>query len=76
MSSSTNTSSPRLWWDRSKRVNHVCSVCGYLLRDKEDYETGRKYDACTECVDTYYYPNAKAWEEGWRPKLEKENDFQ
>ena len=70
-STSTNTTSPKLWWDKSKAIQHSCDVCGYLFRDKEDYETGRDYGACTECVDTYYYPNAEVWDKGWRPKLEK-----
>ena len=71
MSSSTNIASPKLWWDHTKKISHSCSVCEYLYRDKEDYESDRKYGACTECVDTYYYPNAEAWNAGWRPQLEK-----
>ena len=70
MSTSTNISRPTLHWDKTKRISHSCSICGYLLRDKEDFETSKQFDACTECVDTYYYPNAEAWKNGWRPTLD------
>jgi transposase-like protein len=75
MSNLINTASSKLWWDKSKRVNNTCTVCGYLFRDKSDYVTGRKFDACAACVDTYYYPNADAWDAGWRPNLEKKDEF-
>jgi len=69
-----NTSHIKLHWNRNDEIPHSCTVCGYLLRDQEDFESFKKTEACTNCADTYYYSNAEAWEKGWRPKLEKEND--
>lgn len=66
-----NTSMIRLHVDSSKNIPHSCSICGYLLRDRDDFESYEKCSACTICADIYYYPNAEAWEAGWRPKLEK-----
>jgi len=67
MSSSINTSRPMLFWKKTDEIAIVCDVCGHLLRDWEDFESNKTHNACSECVDTYYYPNADAWENGWRP---------
>lgn len=74
MSVSINTSRIKLHWDNSKKIPHSCSLCGYLLRDKEDFVSYKSHKVCTVCADTYYYPNAEAWEAGWRPNLEKKDD--
>ena len=44
-----------------------CPVCGYLFRDDKDFESYHDKNACTFCVDTYYYINADRWNAGWRP---------
>lgn len=44
-----------------------CSVCGYTLRDDRDLKSFLEKDACTDCVDIYYYPNVEKWKAGWRP---------
>jgi len=46
---------------------YVCPVCDHLLRDDKDFESYHDKDACTNCVDTYYYINASRWKTGWRP---------
>jgi hypothetical protein len=46
-------------------------VCEFVLKDDHDLETFFEKGACTDCVDTYYYPNADKWEAGWRPKKEE-----
>ena len=73
MSTSINTTRIKFYWNQSQKIPHSCSVCGYLLRDRQDFETYKKLETCTECADTYYYANADAWEAGWRPKLEKKD---
>ena len=74
MSTSTNTASIKFYWNSEQKIPHSCPVCGYLLRDKEDFDTYKKLKICTECADTYYYANADAWNAGWRPALEKQDD--
>jgi len=56
---------------------YECPVCGYLLRDDKDFESYHKKDACTSCVDIYYYINADRWEKGWRPDRNevRKNEF-
>lgn len=75
MSTLINTSRLLFHHKKSDEIKISCSCCGYLLRDKEDFESYKTTEACTTCADTYYYPNAEAWKAGWRPKLEKENDY-
>jgi len=48
-----------------------CAVCGFVLRDDKDMASYFDKGACTECVDTYYYPNADKWQMGWRPNKEE-----
>ncbi len=55
---------------------YCCSVCDAVLCDDVDMKNFLEYGACTDCVDTYYYPNAAQWDAGWRPDLRgKENDI-
>ena len=52
-----------------------CSSCGYVLRDDRDLKSFFETSACSECADTYYYPNVEKWNAGWRPNLnEVKND--
>jgi hypothetical protein len=74
MSSSINTSRPMLYWKISDEISHTCDVCGFLLRDNDDYVSNKNHNACSECVDTYYYPNSDAWNNGWRPNLKGKNE--
>ena len=46
-----------------------CPVCDGLLKDDVDMQNFFFRGACSDCVDTYYYPNADLWDEGWRPEL-------
>lgn len=46
-----------------------CPVCEYPLRDDKDMISVKKLNACTDCIDTYYYQNASEWDAGWRPSL-------
>ena len=57
---------------------YVCSVCGYVLKDDKDMETFFEKEACTSCIDIYYYPNAQRWDDGWRPNRDevRKNDVQ
>lgn len=74
MSISINTSRIEFFWKESQKIPHSCDVCGFMFRDQEDFKSFKTLGACTECIDTYYYPNADAWEKGWRPNLEKKDD--
>ena len=74
MSTLVNTSKVSLFWNESQKIQHSCNVCGYLFRDQEDFASFKDHEACTDCVDIYYYVNADAWNKGWRPKLEKKDD--
>lgn len=48
-----------------------CEVCKYALRDDKDMKSFFEFGACTDCIDTYYYPNADKWNSGWRPSEEE-----
>ncbi len=58
----------RLVVDRYEKA-HVCQVCKIVLKDDVDMNTFLEHGACSDCVDTYYYPNADKWNSGWRPKI-------
>jgi len=47
----------------------TCPVCDAVLKDAEDLDTFFSYGACFSCTDIYYYSNADAWNDGWRPNL-------
>ena len=51
-----------------------CPVCSKLFKYDIDLDSFLSRGACSDCVDTYYYPNADLWDEGWRPKLEGEKN--
>lgn len=74
MYSSINTSRPSLYWNKNHEIEISCPVCKYLFRDFEDFKSFKEHNACTECVDTYYYPNSDKWDNGWRPTLELKNE--
>ena len=46
-----------------------CQVCDIVLKDNVDMNTFLEHGACSDCIDTYYYPNADKWNSGWRPKI-------
>lgn len=73
MSVSTNVAAPRLYWDTKRAIQHSCPICQYMLRDDRDFEMSKKVGTCAECADIYYYPNAEAWEAGWRPTLQRKD---
>ena len=50
-----------------------CPVCKLVLKDDLDIKSFFSHGACADCRDTYYYPNADKWNEGWRPQI-AEND--
>ena len=52
----------------------TCPVCFSLLRDDIDVQNFLQKGACSECVDTYYYPNSDKWENGWRPNIKGEKN--
>ena len=58
----------RLVVDRYRKACS-CHVCGIVLKDDIDMNTFLEHSACSNCVDTYYYPNADKWKNGWRPKI-------
>jgi len=48
-----------------------------VLQVDKDFEAYMSHGACSSCVDIYYYPNAKKWNDGWRPLREevRKNDI-
>tara|TARA_R110002110_G_scaffold230715_5_gene446571 strand:+ start:1497 stop:1724 length:228 start_codon:yes stop_codon:yes gene_type:complete len=51
----------------------ACPVCKLVFKDDRDIESFFSHGACAECRDTYYYPNADKWNEGWRPDRAEKN---
>lgn len=52
----------------------TCPVCKKLFGYDVDLDSFLLHGACSDCVDTYYYPNADLWDKGWRPNLEGEKN--
>jgi hypothetical protein len=52
----------------------TCPVCQNLLKYDTDVQSFLEWEACSDCVDTYYYPNANRWNKGWRPNLKGEKN--
>ncbi len=51
-----------------KKQPFDCPVCKLVIRDLEDVNSYAMCKACKDCQDYFYWPNKKAWENGWRPK--------
>lgn len=47
----------------------ACSVCGYLMRTKEDERAFNAFGCCDWCEHTWARPNRDRWNGGWRPSL-------
>ena len=55
-----------------KPANYTCSekdcnICGLALRDMQDVQEHNLYGCCTDCSLHFRQPNAKKWDNGWRP---------
>lgn len=46
-----------------------CPVCNAAIKNLEDSQRYRKWQACYECSTLYAEPNREKWLAGWRPEL-------
>ena len=46
-----------------------CPCCALAMRNAQDAQYYRKWEACYECGTMYAEPNREKWLTGWRPDL-------
>jgi len=46
-----------------------CPVCNEVMKDAQDAQYYRKWNACYNCGTMYAEPNPIKWDTGWRPDL-------
>lgn len=53
----------------NKPIPLFCPICANVMRNLQDAEYYRKWEACYECGTVYAEPNRNKWLSGWRPDL-------
>lgn len=48
-----------------------CSVCGSLMRSRDDEVSYHEHSCCYRCALHWAHPRRKEWKEGWRPTPEQ-----
>ena len=56
--------------DDFSKVDFDCPVCDLALRHYDDVISVKWVGCCEDCQISFYWPNKKEWENGWRPKKE------